>query len=217
MAPVASLERRHTRWHLPAAVLLATGLLCLTSLPVHAQVTTRVSVTSAGAEVFDAASWSGDISADGRIVTFASRSAQLVASDTNGYEDVFVHDRTTAITTRISVSSSGMQAVGSNSAPAISGDGRFVVFVSEAANLVPGDTNMASDVFVHDRQTGATTRVSVGRGRQPGRGSERRSPASAVTGSSWPSLDRLQPRRGGHERREPTCSCTIADGRTSRG
>ena len=68
--------------------------------------------------------------------------------DTNGADDIFVHDRQTGKTRRVSVSSGGVQGNGDSFDPAISADGRFVAFESEATNLVPGDTNNAVDVFV---------------------------------------------------------------------
>jgi Tol biopolymer transport system component len=84
-----------------------------------------------------------------------------VPGDTNGWPDIFVHDRRTGKTRQVSVSSGGKQGNKFSSGPAISADGRFVAFESYAANLVPGDTNGWYDVFVHDRQTGTTRRVSV--------------------------------------------------------
>jgi hypothetical protein len=96
-------------------------------------------------------------------VAFDSDAANLVADDTNGQYDVFVHDRWTGATERVSVDSAGEQATGAigSSHPSISADGRFVAFHSSATNLVNGDTNNQIDVFVHDRQTGATERVNV--------------------------------------------------------
>ena len=112
----------------------------------------------------DGASSEPAISGDGRYVAFRSFATNLVPGDTNGDSDVFVHDRQTGGTTRVSVSSAGVEGNDSSSAPAISGDGRYVSFSSSASNLVPGDTNGFIDVFVHDRQTGETTRVSVSSG-----------------------------------------------------
>lgn len=117
------------------------------------------------------------ISADGRLVAFLSPSSDLVPGDTNGLSDVFVRDLDTGAVRRVSVSSGGAEANGPSQPPAISGDGRYVAFVSEATNLVRGDTNRCPpffnlpgscpDVFVHDLLTGRTTRVSVGpHGRQ---------------------------------------------------
>src|SRR5437762_3520785 len=77
-----------------------------------------------------------------------------------GGTDVFVHDRQTGTTERVSVDSLGNEGNGSSANPSISADGRFVAFDSGASNLVPGDTNGGTDVFVHDRQTGTTERAS---------------------------------------------------------
>jgi dipeptidyl aminopeptidase/acylaminoacyl peptidase len=122
--------------------------------------TTRVSVKSDGSEA-NARSEQSAISGDGRYVAFQSQASNLVDGDTNGLQDVFVHDRQTGATTRASVKSDGSQGNGPSYYPSISDDGRYVAFDSRASNLVDGDSNGASDVFVHDRQTGATTRVSV--------------------------------------------------------
>ena len=122
--------------------------------------TTRVSVDSSGGEA-NAGSGKPAISDDGRYVTFQSSASNLVSGDVNGAEDIFVHDRQTGTTTLVSVDSSGNQANGGSFSPAISADGRFVAFYSDASNLVNNDTNGCGDIFVHDRQTSQTTRVSV--------------------------------------------------------
>ncbi|MGH2377210.1 MAG: DUF6531 domain-containing protein [Candidatus Limnocylindria bacterium] len=126
----------------------------------HTAVTTRVSVDSTGVEATGSSS-SPAVSADGRFVAFSSIATNLVAGDTNARRDVFVHDRTTATTIRVSVGSGGAEADGESFLPAISGDGRYVAFISVATNLVPDDTNGGRDVFVHDRSTGTTERVSL--------------------------------------------------------
>jgi Tol biopolymer transport system component len=100
------------------------------------------------------------ISADGRFVAFAMGTA-MVPGDTNGLLDVFVRDRQIGVTQRISEGLDGAQADSFNYGPALSADGRYVAFLSDASNLVSGDTNGASDLFVHDRLTGATQRVNV--------------------------------------------------------
>jgi len=122
--------------------------------------TTRVSVSSFGGQA-DESSREATISDDGRIVGFESQASNLVALDTNDETDVFVHDRQTGETIRVSVSSDGEQGFERCDQPSISGDGRFVIFWSRSSNLVAGDTNDESDIFVHDLQTGETTRVSV--------------------------------------------------------
>jgi Tol biopolymer transport system component len=118
------------------------------------------------------------ISSDGRYVAFVSDAANLVAGDTNGLFDIFVHDRDAdgdeiyddedgiydpgeVSTVRVSVRSDGTEADQASNAPSISSDGRYVAFESDAANLVAGDTNGSTDVFIHDLQKGTTTRVSV--------------------------------------------------------
>lgn len=108
-------------------------------------------------------------SADGRFVAFQSHSTNLVPNDTNNTEDIFVYDRQNNTVERVSVSTAGVQGDFQSSGPDISGDGRFVVFDSDAMNLVPNDTNgnganpagNGIDIFLHDRQTGETTRISV--------------------------------------------------------
>src|SRR5438132_1318959 len=150
-------------------VLSSVTLVLLTALwgwSAGAQTTERVSVTSGGTEG-NGASLGSALSADGRFVAFDSAATDLVAGDTNGVSDVFVHDRQTGTTERVSVASGGAQGNGSSGLigfafpPALSADGRFIAFVSFATNLVASDTNGATDVFVHDRQTGTTARVSV--------------------------------------------------------
>jgi Tol biopolymer transport system component len=101
------------------------------------------------------------ISAHGRFVAFESDAANLEPNDTNGSSDVFVRDRQTGRTTRVSVGAGGAQGNAGSIGAGISADGRYVTFDSNATNLVPGDTNDLGDVFVHDRQTSRTTRVSV--------------------------------------------------------
>ncbi|MBL8767023.1 MAG: hypothetical protein JNL94_06655 [Planctomycetes bacterium] len=101
------------------------------------------------------------MSAAGRYVAFTSRASNLVPADTNDVEDIFVRDRRTGETTRISVSSTGAQSNGASVFPSMSANGRYVSFHSWANNLVDGDANGVADVFVHDRTSGLTIRVSV--------------------------------------------------------
>ena len=128
----------------------------------------RVSVSSGGEEGND---WSGrivngfglDISDDGRFVVFHSSASNLVTNDTNNTTDIFVRDTQTSTTTRVSVTSTGIEANSGSWFPSISADGRYVAFDSNAVNLLPGlDGNAITDndVFVHDRQTGITSLVS---------------------------------------------------------
>jgi archaellum component FlaF (FlaF/FlaG flagellin family) len=129
----------------------------------QAKRTTRVSINSGGAQA-NAGSFLPQLSHDGRYVVFESLASNLVPDDTNRQRDVFVHDLRTQETRRVSVNSAGEQANNFSQAAHVSRDGRYVVFESLASNLVPGDTNGVIDVFVHDRQTQHTTRVSVATG-----------------------------------------------------
>jgi Tol biopolymer transport system component len=122
--------------------------------------TTCVSIASDGTHGNNF-SYSPSISANGRYVAFSSDANRLVSGDTNNSTDVFVHDRWTGETTRVSIASDGTQGNDVSSDPSISADGRFVAFQSSASNLVISDTNNASDIFVHDRQAGETSIVSI--------------------------------------------------------
>src|ERR671918_793065 len=144
-------------------------------------VTERISVSSAGAEA-DSSSEMAAISADGRFVAFASLASNLVKKDRNGATDVFVHDRLTGTTERVSVTSEGDNANGFSEGPAISADGRFVAFQSNADNLAPEDGNLVDDVFVHDRVTGTTERVIVSSSGVGGNGTSSRPDISADGG-----------------------------------
>jgi Tol biopolymer transport system component len=123
-------------------------------------------------------SFSPSISADGRFVAFVSEASNLVRHDTNGANDIFVHDRRSGHTTRVSVTFDGRQLNGDAYSPSISGDGRIIAFTTVAGNAVPTDENGASDVFVHDRQTGRTVLVSAD---QDGRLSDRGSFAPSLS------------------------------------
>ncbi len=102
-----------------------------------------------------------DLSSDGRYIVFSSPLNTVVAGDTNNVNDVFLYDRDTNQVTRISLGMGGAQGDGHSTAPSLSEDGRYVTYVSGATNLVPNDTNGFGDIFVYDRQTGQTSRVSV--------------------------------------------------------
>ncbi|MGH9023518.1 MAG: hypothetical protein ACRDV9_10535, partial [Acidimicrobiia bacterium] len=117
--------------------------------------TERANVGPGGAQA-NAAPVSFDppaISGDGRFVAFSSPATNLIPGDINATSDVFVRDRLLEITTRVTVPAPGVagSADGDSLFPSMSGDGRYLAFASAATNLVPGDTNAAVDVFVHDR------------------------------------------------------------------
>ncbi|NUT38206.1 MAG: hypothetical protein HOV79_34590 [Hamadaea sp.] len=104
------------------------------------------------------------MSRNGQHFAVSSWASNLVAGDTNDVPDAFVIDKAANTATRVSVSTAGAQADDATWEVAISDDGRYVAFVSGATNLVTGDTNEATDVFVRDTVAATTTRVSVGPG-----------------------------------------------------
>lgn len=125
----------------------------------------RISEGHGGEPADDSSSAEQRISRDGRFVVFSSRASNLVPGDTNGGADAFLHDRATGTTQRISVGPEGEQLDAENQsyrAPAVSGDGRFVAFVTTAA-LLPEDENVFDDIYVRDRVTGVLELVA-GRG-----------------------------------------------------
>src|SRR5207253_2699258 len=154
------IEMRSVRRVAPGAL---GAILLLAARPACSDITERASMDSTGAltNVINIERFCPTLSADGRFVAFGSDATNLVPGDTNGVSDAFVHDRMTGTTERVSVSSARAEANGTSYAPAISADGRFVAFSSDATNLVGRDTNGAADVFIHDRMTGTTKRVSV--------------------------------------------------------
>lgn len=123
-------------------------------------VTVRISSNAAG-QAANGLSAMTAVAEDGSSVAYMSEASDIVPGDTNAATDIFVYDRQTGGTKRISVSSAGEQGNGPASFPGISADGRYVAFQSAATNLVPDDTNGAADIFVHDRVSGATQRVSL--------------------------------------------------------
>ena len=142
------------------ATLLALQLALIAPGAAAAAGTERVSVRSSGAQGTDN-SYTSSISGNGRYVAFVSTAPNLVSGDTNGVKDVFVHDRDSGDTYRVSVDSAGGQANAGSDSPSVSYNGRYIAFCSEATNLVAGDTNGKPDVFVHDVLTGVTQRASV--------------------------------------------------------
>ncbi|HTF88751.1 MAG TPA: hypothetical protein VK843_10110, partial [Planctomycetota bacterium] len=122
--------------------------------------TELVSLTSAGIQSQTGACLRPCLSRDGRYVAFQSSAADLVPGDTNQDTDVFVRDRQSGTLVRASLAFNGSEGLGTSDDPSISADGRFVVFSSTAANLVPGDTNTLHDVFRRDLLFGTLERIS---------------------------------------------------------
>ncbi len=154
-----------------AASTLVTGdTNVATDVFVHdlnTDITTRISVDSAGNEGTGGSATSPQISGDGRYVTFYSTFSNLVSGGSSGFAEIFVHDRNTGATTRASApnlldqGTLGTQADNDGSYPSISDNGRYVAWGSNATNLVLNDTNDKWDIFVYDRVTGRTARANV--------------------------------------------------------
>jgi len=120
----------------------------------------RVSTDSSGNEA-DGDSRMADISQNGRFVVFESTAANLVAGDNNQVSDVFLRDMVSNNVQRVSLGNLGEEAVGASYEPAVSDDGRFIIFASDADNLVANDNNGVKDIFVRDRLENTTRRLSV--------------------------------------------------------
>jgi subtilisin family serine protease/Tol biopolymer transport system component len=169
-APAISADGRYVAFASFASDLVPGDTNRQADVFVHDQArdrTTRVSVASDGAEGNNSTFPTPPaISADGRYVAFPSYASNLVPGDTNNAEDVFVHDRVTGSTERVSIATDGSQTgqFTSSSYPSLSADGRYVAFASGGSNLVPGDGNNTTDIFVRDRVADTTERVSIGAG-----------------------------------------------------
>lgn len=165
--PAVSADGRITAFTSEATNLVPDDTNGVADVFIHDAVTgqtTRVSVASDGSQGTGGSSRNPVLSADGRYVVFESDATNLAAADTNGLTDIFVRDRQTGQTIRVSVDGAGVQTNGPSFAAAISADGTQIAFASAATNLVLGDTNNLIDIFVYDRSTNPaqTTRISVG-------------------------------------------------------
>lgn len=147
---------------------------------VFGRLTERVSVGPGGVQA-DGRSFIDSMSPDGRFVSFHSQATNLSPLDPTDGRDVYVHDRRTRETELVSVGLSGSAGSGWSYSSAVSADGRFVAFASEAEDLVAGDTNGLEDVFLRDRMLGRTTRVSISDGGSQGEGPSG-SPAISASG-----------------------------------
>lgn len=122
-------------------------------------ITTRISTDTDGVQGNNY-SYFPSLRADGSKVSFLSQSTNLISSDSNSANDVFVKDLSTGVLTHASINESGVQADSASFEPALSADGTRVAFHTSASNLVSGDTNSRVDVFVKDLSTGVVVRVS---------------------------------------------------------
>ncbi|PCJ54153.1 MAG: hypothetical protein COA70_05830 [Planctomycetota bacterium] len=132
-------------------------------------ITESISINMSGQFAFGTSS-APAISADGTWVAYESSAEDLVASDSNGKRDIFIHNLGSGLTEIVSVTSTGVQGNATSFNASVSGDGRFVAFQSWSSNLVINDTNNWQDVFLHDRQLGTTICMSVDSSGLPGDG-----------------------------------------------
>jgi Tol biopolymer transport system component len=126
----------------------------------HAGTTTRVSRGIDGRET-DASSGFAVISGDGSVIAFESSATNLRTGSPGRVTDIYVVDRTGQVLDWVDRSAANGEPNGGSGDIALSRDGRMVAFASAASNLVPGDTNQSDDVFVRDRASQVTQRVSV--------------------------------------------------------
>ena len=164
--PAISSDGRYVAFESLASNLVASDVNGVADVFVRDRTlgTTELASVGVGGTQGDGDSGDPVLSPDGRFVVFDSVASTLVAGDTNGVADVFLRDRQALTTDRASVESAGLEGNAASGVPAISADGRYLTFESDATNLVVLDANGASDVFLRDRTTGLTARVSVGGG-----------------------------------------------------
>jgi hypothetical protein len=158
--PSISADGRFVAFHSDANNLVTgdtNGVYDVFVRDLQSGTTTLVSIS--GSTLSNGQSQNPAISSDGRYVAFESDGANLVAGDTNGTRDVFVKDLQSGTVTQISQAASGTSGNNLSYDAAISGDGARVVFTSSADNLVAGDTNAVSDVFVRNV---STTSIELG-------------------------------------------------------
>ncbi|MBD0421012.1 PD40 domain-containing protein [Streptomyces sp. TRM S81-3] len=151
-----------------SVAVLAGAMVALSATsaaPAPGPGTERVTLAATG-EQGDGDSYGPQLSSDGRFAVFSGYASNLVPGDTNALADVFVRDLRKGTVERVNVGPDGAQADGDSSALAVSSDGRYVLFRSQARNLVDWETPPADagayDIYLHDRRTGTTERISVG-------------------------------------------------------
>ncbi|HVM12047.1 MAG TPA: hypothetical protein VM638_06195 [Actinomycetota bacterium] len=162
-SPAISADGRYVAFATQASNLVADDTNAALDVFVRdraAGTTRRISVSSAGAQGDDH-SYAPTMSADGRTVAFISRATTLIPSDANYTYDIFLRDIERGTTERVALTAAGRDPNAESYYPSISADGSVVAFVSEASNLVPGDTNGRSDIFVRNRVTDTTERISA--------------------------------------------------------
>ncbi len=183
-SPAISADGDRIAFHSASDTLVGGDLNMTQDVFVHivsTNTTLRMSVDSSGTEGAGPSNTAA-ISADGRFVAYHSTAANLVGGDGNGQQDVFLRDILNSQTTRVSLANGGGEGNGASQNPRLSKDARYVVFQSAADNLVSGDTNAQVDIFLHDRQTLSTTRLSVATGGVQATGAQSSFPTLSADG-----------------------------------
>ncbi len=139
-------------------ILMITLTFILCNSASAADTTIQININATGSQP-NGGSLNPAISADGNYAVYSSDASNLVPNDTNGKSDIFVYNKITNQTYRVSVDSTGAQSNGNSYNPSINSNGRYIVFDSVADNLVPLDTNRCSDIFIHDMLTGTMSRI----------------------------------------------------------
>lgn len=163
LEPIVSPDGRYVWFSSAASNLVLGDTNGVVDVFVHdrqTDVTTRLDLTAANGQALDADAYLADVSPDGRWVAFSSSASTIVAGDANGQFDAFRYDAQTA-TVAIASPALFPLANGSSFATTVSDDGRYVTFQSQASNLVPGDTNGTTDVFISDMASRSTHRLSL--------------------------------------------------------
>lgn len=147
----------------------------------NSSLTTSPASNSTGGTAGNDDSYSPSLSSDGSVMAYSSGASTLVSGDTNSVSDIFVHafSGSGGVTTRVSVNSAGSQSDAASEYPVISGNGRYVVFESDASNLVSGDKNGMRDIYLYDLQEQVTERISVNRTGRDSNGPSRMASISA--------------------------------------
>jgi Tol biopolymer transport system component len=168
-APSVNADGTKIAYQSDASDLVTGDTNADTDVFLHDTVTgaTALISTDTGGGPTNEGSNSPSINADGTKIAYYSQASDLVAGDTNGFPDIFLHDIVTGATTRLTTDTAGGPANGASYEPSISADGTRIAYWSSASDLVPGDTNGLFDVFVHDAVTGTTTLASVDIGGGP--------------------------------------------------
>lgn len=140
-------------------LVVQIGDSAMTGAPSYAAGETILASRTTAGGLINSDAYYATISADGRYTAFASWASNIVSGDTNGTGDIFVWDNELGSISRVSVSTAGAQGNGEANRPVLSSDGRYVVFQSDATNVVAGDSGF-TDIFIRDLQSGTTRRVS---------------------------------------------------------